>query len=74
MGNNQWVVRTPDGRWAQKAEGSPRATKIFDTQKEAIAAARETARNQQAELIIQGSDGKIRECSSYGPDRYRPEG
>jgi len=37
MGNNQWVVPTSDGRWAQKAEGAARATKIFATQKEAIA-------------------------------------
>jgi len=74
MGRNQWVVPTPDGHWAQKGEGAAKATKIFDTQKEAIAAARETARNQKSELIIQGRNGKIRQRDSYGPDPHPPRG
>ncbi len=74
MGKNQWVVPTPDGRWAQKAEGAAKATKIFATQKEAIAAARQTARNQRTELIIQGRDGKIRQRDSYGSDSHPPRG
>jgi len=74
MGNNQWVVPTSDGRWAQKAEGAARATKIFATQKEAIAAARQTARNQRSELIVQGRNGKIRFRDSYGPDPSPPQG
>ena len=74
MGKNQWVVPTPDDRWAQRAEGAARATRVFDTQKEAIAAARETARNQESELIIQGQNGKIRQRDSYGPDPHPPQG
>ncbi len=74
MGRNQWVVPTADGRWAQKGEGAAKATKTFGTQKEAIAAARETARNQESELIIQGQNGKIRQRDSYGSDPCPPPG
>ena len=51
-----------------------RLTRSFDTQKEAIAAGRDIAKNQQAELRIQGSDAKFREAWSYGNDPYPPKG
>ena len=70
---NQHVVPAEAG-WAVRAAGSPRATKVFDTQGEAIRAAREIARNQRSELLIHGKDGRIREKNSYGPDRHPPEG
>ncbi len=74
MGRNQWVSSNPGGGWDQKAEGADRATRHFDTQAEAIAAARETAINQASELIIQGTDGRIRERNSYGNDPHPPKG
>ena len=43
---NQHVVPTKDG-WAVKRAGSPRATKLFDTQEQAIKKGREIARNQR---------------------------
>ena len=64
-GKNQWVVRHGDG-WAQRGEGNQRVTRIFERQTDAIAAARETARRERSELIIQGEDGQIRERSRYG--------
>ena len=70
---NQYVVPRKDG-WAVKAEGSPKATKVFDTQQEAIAWGREVARNHQSELLIQGRDGRIRKKHSYGQDPYPPPG
>jgi hypothetical protein len=72
-GKNQYVVRAGD-RWGVRGEGNSRLTRSFDTQKEAIAAGRDIAKNQQAELRIQGSDAKFREAWSYGNDPYPPKG
>ncbi len=70
---NQHVVPHGDG-WAVRAEGAERVTSVYPTQREAINAARETARNQRVELLIHGADGKIRERDSYGHDPYPPKG
>jgi hypothetical protein len=70
---NQHVV-PHDGKWAVRGEGNDRATSVHPTQREAIEAAREIARNQRAELLIHGEDGKIRERDSYGHDPYPPKG
>jgi len=63
-----------DGQWAIKAENSSRATKVIDTQKEAISIAREIAKNQGSELFIHGKNGQIRERDSYGNDPFPPKG
>jgi hypothetical protein len=73
VGKNQWVVPHGD-KWAQRGDGSDRVTRVFETQREAIDAARETARRERSELIIQGEDGRIRERNSYGPDPFPPRG
>jgi len=70
---NQHVVPTKDG-WAVRGAGSQKATKVFDTQQEAIERGREIARNQQSELLIHGRDGRIREQNTYGRDPYPPKG
>ena len=70
---NQHVVPARGG-WAVKRAGSPRATKVFDTQEQAIERGREIARNQRSELLIHGRDGRIREKNTYGRDPYPPEG
>ena len=44
-GKNQHVVKHPDG-WAVKGAGNSKATKVTDTQKEAIERAEQIARNQ----------------------------
>lgn len=56
------------GKWAIKGEGNQKATKITDTQSEAIKFATEQAKNQKTELLIHGKDGRIREKNSYGND------
>ena len=73
MSKNQWVVRHGDG-WAQRGEGNSRVTRTFDTQQEAIDAARDTARREHSELLIQGENGQIRERNSYGDDPIPPKG
>lgn len=72
MGKNQWVVKKDD-KWAVKGEGNKKATKVTDTQKEAIKVAKEIAKNQGSELIVQGKNGKIVSKDSYGNDPCPPK-
>jgi hypothetical protein len=62
------------GKWSVRKAGATRATETFVTQREAIAAATEIARNQRTELYIHGTDGRIRERNSYGNDPFPPKG
>lgn len=71
-GKNQHVVPHPDG-WAVVGAGNSKATKVTKTQKEAIAAAEDIARNQQSDTKIHGTDGKIRAGNSYGNDPHPPK-
>jgi hypothetical protein len=73
MGKNQHIVKHPEG-WAVKGAGNEKATVVTDTQAEAIKIGRKIAINQQAELVIHASDGKIREKNSYGNDNFPPKG
>jgi len=55
----QYVV--PRGkRWAVRKAGAERVTRHFDTQQEALEAARRIARNQGGDVFIFGRDGFIR--------------
>lgn len=74
MGKNQHVTRRPDGNWQVKGEGNLRATKITNTQKDAISYARNIAINNSSEVVIHGRDGKIRDKNSYGNDPFPPKG
>lgn len=73
MGKNQHVVKHNDG-WAVKGEGNSKATVVAKTQEQAIDRGREIAKNQEAELLIHGRDGKIRDRDSYGNDPFPPKG
>ena len=66
-------VTPKDGKWQVNGAGNSRATKLFDTQKEAINYGREIARNQQSELVIHGRNGQIRDKDSYGNDPCPPK-
>lgn len=68
---NQHVVPTKDG-WAVKGAGNSRATRVTNTQREAIDIARGIAINQKSEVVIHGRDGKIRDKDSYGNDPMPP--
>lgn len=70
---SQHIVRNPNGGWAVKKGGSTKATKVFGTQKEAIARGREIAKNQKAEFYVHDLDGRIREKNSFGNDPYPPK-
>jgi hypothetical protein len=66
---------TPNGgKWAVREAGKERATRVVDTQREAIDIAREKAKRHGAELYVHGRDGRIRERNSYGNDPNPPKG
>ena len=52
--------RKTDGKWQVKFANGERALKLFDTQLEAIAYAKEKAKNQDGSISIHKVDGKIR--------------
>jgi len=56
---NQHVVPHQSG-WAVKGAGNSRASSVHGTQREAIAAARESAMRQGSEMLIHGENGRIR--------------
>lgn len=61
------------GGWSVKTAGKSKASKVCESQKEAIEIAIEQAKNAKTELVIQGRDGKIREKNSYGNDPCPPK-
>ena len=67
MKHNQHVVKHPDG-WAVKGAGNEKATKVTNTQKQAIDVAIGIAKNKQSEVVIHGRNGQIRDKDSYGND------
>lgn len=70
---NQHVV-PHEGGWAVRGAGADRATAVHDTQAAAIDQARSIARRQGTELLIHGTDGRIRDRDSHGRDSYPPKG
>jgi len=69
----QHVVHS-DGRWAVRRAGASKASRTFETQKEATQYAQQVAKNNKTELFIHGRDGLIRERNSYGHDPHPPKG
>lgn len=58
--HHQHVVPHEDG-WAVKGEGNKRYTAIYPYQKDAIERAKEIAQNYEADVIIHGKDGRVRD-------------
>lgn len=63
-----------NGQWSVMRAGAQRASKVYNTQKEAVASARERARAEGGELYIHGRDGRIRERDTFGRDPFPPKG
>jgi len=72
MGKNQHIVPN-NGEWQVKGAGNSRATKSFDTQKEAEDHGRKIAKNQRSELITHNRKGQIRSKDSFGNDPNPPK-
>lgn len=71
-GKNQHVVKHSEG-WAVKGAGNSRATKVTETQREAIQVAENIAKNQNSDTKVHGRDGRIRAGNSYGNDPCPPK-
>ena len=67
------VVPNSDGGWDSKKGGAERASKHFDTKKEAEQYSRELSRKEQSELIIHKKDGTIQRADSHGNDPNPPK-
>jgi hypothetical protein len=67
------VVPSPDGGWDIKRGGVERASGHFDRKTDAIDKGREISRNQNTELIIHNSDGKISRTDNHGHDPCPPK-
>jgi hypothetical protein len=66
------VVPAKDG-WAVKVDGAERATKHFRNKEDAIAWARETAKQTVSEVVVHKRDGTIGSKNSYGSDPKPPK-
>ena len=73
-GKNQHVTPHPNGGWQVKGERNHRATARTHTQEESIKIGRAIAQKQGSELIIHGTDGRIRGKDSHGHDPFPPRG
>ena len=56
-----------------KGAGNSKATKVVNTQKQAIERVEQIARNQQSDTKVHSRDGKIRAGNSYGNDPHPPK-
>lgn len=72
MKKNQHVVLHGRGEWAVKGEGNRKAITVTKTQNEAISVAIRICKNQKSEVIIHGTNGRIRDKDSYGNDPFPP--
>lgn len=70
--NNYWV--SPDGDdWKAQREGSDRASRVFDTQREAENYARGVLQNNGGgELITQNREGQIRSKDTINSNDPNP--
>jgi hypothetical protein len=66
------VVPNPSGGWSVKNSGATRASKVFDTQQQAITYGRDAAKKTGTELYVHGRDGTIKNKNSYGNDPMPP--
>ena len=68
------IVSNPNrGGWDAKRPNADRASKHFDTKKEAMEWSRDLAKREGLELIPHGTDGKIQNPNSYGNDPCPPK-
>ncbi len=71
---NQIFVSPNGGDWKVKVVDNQKASAICDTKAEAVERAREIAKNQHLELLVQNLNGTIGWRNSYGNDPIRSKG
>ena len=68
-GKAQHVI--PNGnKWSVRRTGAERASKVFETQGEAVAQAKRLARNQAVNIYVHGRDGRIAKRIPFNPDLF----
>jgi uncharacterized protein YdaT len=60
------------GSWATRREEAGRVSGTYDTQKEALDAARKIAKREKVEVVTHRRDGTIRDSDSFGNDPSPP--
>ena len=68
---SQHVTPNLSGGWSVFRSGSTRASRVFRNHDAAVAYARDKARKEQTDLYVHGSDGMVREKTSYGIEGHR---
>lgn len=68
MAKTRHVVPSQNGGWDSKKGGAERASKNFDTKKEAEKYSRDLSRKENSELYIHGKNGQIQRKDSHGND------
>lgn len=68
----QHVVPKHDGGWTVRRDGASRASRVFETQLDAMTYARDLARKAGTELFIHSSDGMVTKRESYKREPSRP--
>lgn len=65
---DRMVYKKPDGTWVNKRNDADKASSVHDTQQAAASAATRMLHNQGGgELVIKGTDGKIRSKDTIPP-------
>lgn len=60
------VLRSLDGGWSVWREGAKRASKRFDSKKEAVSWGRTISQKQGTEFVVHRQDGTVQEMASHG--------
>lgn len=60
-GSKLHVVHKPTGGWAVQQSGNRKATAVYSSQREAVAAARELALGRSVNVVVHRRDGTIRQ-------------
>ena len=61
-----------NGMWAVLKDGARRASRVFETQYEAIEFGKGLSKKEECEFVIHGRNGRIRQANSYGGDPCPP--
>jgi hypothetical protein len=67
------VTPNPKGGWSVRKTGASRATRVFETQADAVKFGQTVARQERTELYVHRSDGTIRTKDTYGSDPRPPK-
>jgi hypothetical protein len=69
------VIPAGDGDWKVKERGAERAVKIFEDKSDALALAKEIAKNSSlSQVVVHGKNGVIQTEYTYGQDPEKTEG